>query len=133
MKYLLDTNTCIRFLNGRSEQIKMRIEGLTPDEILLCSIVKAELFYGALKSQYPEKNLARQLQFVNRFLSLSFNDTAADAYSHIRTQLEKKGTPIGPNDLIIASIAVANKLILVSHNTKEFSRIPDLMLEDWEL
>ena len=133
MKYLLDTNVCIRYLNGRSENIRKNIASTAPLDIVLCSVVKAELFYGAMKSCYPEKNLAKQRKFTDRFVSLPFDDRATEAYSRIRAQLETAGTLIGPNDLLIAAIAVANKLTLVTHNTKEFSRIPMLPLNDWEV
>jgi tRNA(fMet)-specific endonuclease VapC len=132
MKYLLDTNTCIRYLNGRSEKIKQNMAAVSQQDIALCSVVKAELFYGAMKSLHPENNLARQRKFTNSFVSLSFDDNAAEVYGQIRAQLEKAGTPIGPNDLLIAAIALANNLTLVTHNTREFSRIAMLPCEDWE-
>ncbi len=133
MKYLLDTNTCIRFLNGRSESIKKKMRITEPEEIVLCSIVKAELFYGSLKSKHPEKNLKKQYDFVNQFRSLPFDDSAAEKYGKIRADLEMKGQVIGPNDLLIASISIANDVILVTHNSNEFSRIDGLKMEDWEL
>jgi tRNA(fMet)-specific endonuclease VapC len=132
MKYLLDTNVCIKFLNGRSLAIKQTINDKNPDDIVLCSIVKAELFYGALKSAQPDKNIERLNRFVSQFESFPFDDDAAEAYGRIRSDLEKLGTPIGPNDLLIASIALANGIILVTNNTKEFGRIQSLTLEDWE-
>ena len=70
--------------------------------------------------------------FLNRFISLPFDDQCAEIYGEIRRQLEKEGNVIGPYDLMIAAIALANKVILVSHNTREFSRIKHLDLEDWE-
>jgi len=130
--YLLDTNACIRFLNGRSQALIEKLKKKDSDEILLCSIVKAELFYGAHKSNNPSKSLKKQKEFCKKFKSLPFNDKAADVYGKIRSNLEKKGKIIGPNDLIIASIAVANKVTLVTHNTREFSRVADLNYEDWE-
>lgn len=132
MRYLLDTNACIRFLNGRSESLRQHILVRNPREILLCSVVKAELFYGAMKSQNPQRTLARQQQFVNRFVSLPFDDKAAEVYSEIRADLEKMGQPIGPNDLLIAAIAMANDVTLVTHNTREFGRVKNLKLEDWD-
>ncbi len=133
MTHLLDTNTCIKYLNGQSESIRRHIEAMYPQSIVLCSVVKAELFYGALKSARPKQNLANQQRFVNRFISLPFDDDAAEAYGRIRAQLEKLGTPIGPNDLLIAAIAVANEATLVTHNTREFSRVEGLQIEDWEI
>jgi tRNA(fMet)-specific endonuclease VapC len=133
MRYLLDTNTCIKYLNGRSEKIKQHLESIHPEDIVLCSIVKAELFYGAMKSANPEKNLEKLEKFTNPFISLPFDDKASKLYGLIRSQLEKKGTPIGPNDLIIASISVANDITLITHNVKEFNRVENLRLEDWEI
>ena len=72
MTYLLDTNTCIRYLNGKSESIRQSLESKRPHDIVLCSVVKAELFYGAMKSANPEKNLAKQQQFVNPYCFASF-------------------------------------------------------------
>lgn len=133
MRYLLDTNACIHYLNGTSEAIRGMIEITPPHEIVVCSVVKAELFYGAENSQRPQANLEKQRAFLNRFASLPFDDQAAEAYGRIRAKLKKAGTPIGPNDLLIASIAVAHNCILVTHNTKEFGRISELELEDWEV
>jgi tRNA(fMet)-specific endonuclease VapC len=132
MKYLLDTNTCILYLNGRSENIKQKMTAVSQQDIVLCSVVKAELFYGAMKSLRPENNLAKQRKFTDSFVSLPFDDNSAEVYGQIRTQLAKAGTPIGPNDLLIAAIALANNLTLVTHNTREFSRIAILPCEDWE-
>lgn len=98
----------------------------------ICSVVKAELFYGANRSNNPQRTLALQQKFLNNFVSLPFNDAAAIIFGEIRSSLSAKGTPIGPYDLQIAAIALANNLILVTHNTREFSRIADLRLEDWE-
>ena len=133
MKYLLDTNACIRYLNGRSESLRRQLSAKNPDDIVLCSVVKAELSYGARKSQHPQRSLKKQQQFVNYFVSLPFDDKAAEVYGQIRAELERAGTPIGPNDLMIAAIAFANDVTLVTHNTREFRRIKGLKIEDWEL
>jgi tRNA(fMet)-specific endonuclease VapC len=130
--YLLDTNTCIKYLNGASKKVRQHLESNDPQNIVVCAIVKAELFYGAIKSKHPQQNLAKQQKFLNRFISLPFDDNAAKKYGQIRAKLEKAGTPIGPNDLLIAAIALSRNVTLVSHNTREFSRIEDLHLEDWE-
>ena len=131
MIYLLDTNICIYFLNKRSEILIQRFRTVDLKQVAVCSVVKAELFYGALKSNNPAKNLKLQRRFLNRFKSFPFDDRAADMYAQIRARLEKSGTPIGPNDLFIAAIAIANDLTLITHNTREFSRIEDLSFEDW--
>jgi tRNA(fMet)-specific endonuclease VapC len=132
MSYLLDANTWIGFLNGRSENIRRRLESTRPEEIALCSVVKAELFYGAVKSARPTGNLGRIESFVEKFVSHPFDDAAARIYGGIRARLELSGRLIGPNDLLIAAIALARGATLVTHNTREFSRIEELTLEDWE-
>ncbi len=132
MKYLLDTNVCIKYLNGTSESIKKHIERLHPTEIAICSVVKSELFAGACKSQNKNKTIEKLKIFFAPIISLPFDDEAAAGYGNIRADLEKKGTPIGPYDLQIASIAVLNDLILVTHNVREFSRVEGLKIEDWE-
>lgn len=133
MAYLLDTNTCIRYLTGRSINIRSRLQATPKQEIVVCSVVKAELFYGAMKSAAPQPTLAKQLRFLNNFISLPFDDAAAEVYGRERARLAKLGTPVGPNDLFIAAIAIANQLILVTHNTREFSRVAGLQIEDWEI
>jgi tRNA(fMet)-specific endonuclease VapC len=132
MTYLLDTNTCIKYLNGRSENIKRNFESKQPQEMLVCSVVKAELFYGVHKSAKPQENLKKVFKFLDRFVSLSFDDKASEKYGKIRSDLEKAGTLIGPNDLLIASIALAHNVILATHNTREFKRVEGLKIEDWE-
>ncbi|GJD22801.1 virulence-associated protein VapC [Rivularia sp. IAM M-261] len=132
MRYLLDTNVCARYLNGRSPTVRTRIRSTRREDIAVCSVVKAELFYGAMRSNDVERTLAKQQQFLNLFVSLPFDDAAAIIYGRIRAELTALGTPIGPNDFQIAAIAIANNLILVTHNTGEFSRINGLLLEDWE-
>ncbi|WP_353572643.1 type II toxin-antitoxin system VapC family toxin [Candidatus Albibeggiatoa sp. nov. BB20] len=132
MKYLLDTNVCIVFLNERSERLKRRLLMQHSHELAVCSVVKAELFYGAMKSINPTKAIQKQHYFLNHFISLPFDDNAAQHYGEIRAALAKQGQPIGPNDFMIAAIALSHNLTLVTHNTREFSRIPHLTIEDWE-
>ncbi len=90
------------------------------------------MYYGALKSGRPEENLERMQKFFEPFVSLPFDDKAAEVYGEIRTQLEKFGTPIGPNDLLIAAIAKANTTTLITNNIKEFKRVEGISLEDWD-
>lgn len=133
MKYLLDTNTCIRYINGRAPHLRLKLPTIPASDITVCSIVVAELFFGAAKSNTPERSLAKQRAFLRPYVSLPFDDKAATAYAQIRASLEKLGTPIGPLDLLIAAIALANDLILVTHNSAEFGRINGLKIEDWEI
>lgn len=131
MTYLLDTDTCIGWLNRRQPALLHRLEQTDPGQLVLCSVVRAELLVGALKSARRDENLHRLACFFPHFPSLAFDDHAADFYSHIRAELERRGTPIGGNDLMIAAIARSRGLILVTHNTAEFGRVPDLTIEDW--
>lgn len=132
MKWLLDTNACIRYLNGQAPRLMQRLESIDPTEVAVCSIVKAELFFGARRSRDPIRTLALQHEFLDRFSSFAFDDACAETYGRIRAELQANGTPIGPNDLLIASIAIVYGLTLVSHNLEEFSRVVGLMIEDWE-
>lgn len=132
MRYLLDTNTCIRYLNGRVPAVRQRLAAVRRDDVAVCSPVKAELFYGAARSHEPLRSLQRQLAFLDQFVSLPFDDQAAAVYGRIRADLATRGTPIGANDLLIAAIAIAHAVTLVTHNTGEFGRVADLTLEDWE-
>lgn len=133
MNYLLDTNTCIRFINGRSPSIRAKMLTIDDANIALCTIVKAEMYTGSAKSQTPQRSREIQEEFFKRFISLPFDDQAAKIYGDIRAELEKGGMPIGGNDLMIAAIALANNLTLVTHNTREFERVAGLSLEDWQI
>ncbi len=133
MTHLLDTNACVRYLNGRAVRVRNKLATMPPGAVGVCSVVKAEMYAGAMKSNDPARTRSAQQAFFNQFLSLPFDDAAASVYGIIRAHLEAAGTPIGPYDLQIAAIALANNLILVTHNTREFSRIPGLLLEDWEV
>ena len=131
--YLLDSNVCIVYLKGRSEVLQRRFDAIDSHLLAVCSVVKAELFYGAKRSNNPAKALAQQRLFLDQFVSFPFDDSCTDIYGSIRAALTRKGTPIGTNDLLIAAIALTNQLTLVTHNIREFSRVPELQIEDWEV
>jgi len=133
MTRLLDTNTCVQLLRARNVRVAQRLAAFAPADIQVCSVVKAELFRGALRSARPSMNRAKVDAFVQPYISLPFDDAAADLCAVIRHQLEQKGMPIGPHDLQISAIALLHTLILVTHNTAEFSRVAGLQLEDWAL
>lgn len=130
--YLLDTNVCIHLLNEADPHIIRQFRSRSPDDIALCSIVKAELWYGALRSTRVEANLQRLKIFFAPLRSLPFDDLCVEHYALIRADLAVQGSPIGPNDLLIAATAYAHGATLVTHNTREFGRITGLRLEDWE-
>jgi tRNA(fMet)-specific endonuclease VapC len=130
VKYLLDTNVCIKFLSGREPKLSTKFATIAAQDKLLCAVVKAELYYGGYKSQQQQTTLMMLERFFARFVSLPFDDRAAQVFGEIRAELFSKGRPIGPYDMQIA--AIANDLTLATHNVKEFSRINRLKIEDWE-
>lgn len=130
-KFLLDTNICIALLNAKDQELVKRLRKHQKDCFFICSVVKAELYYGAKKSVHRSQNEERLKIFFEEFQSLPFDDECSIHYGSIRASLEMAGTPIGANDLMIAAIALQNRLTLVSRNTKEFERIPSLQLEIW--
>jgi tRNA(fMet)-specific endonuclease VapC len=133
MIYLPDTNVCISYLRKKSTQVTRKFQSLSPADIALCDNVKAELWYGAHHSGHFDANRVLLETFFAPFISLPFDSRAAEVYGRIRRELEVVGRPIGPYDLQIAAIALVNDLILVTHNTRKFSRINDLQIEDWEV
>ena len=131
MSYLLDTNICIALLKGQDKQLTEKIHSLSPADLSLCSVVKGELLYGARKSRRVEANLKLLGSFFSHFESLPFDDKAAEFYGTVRAILTKAGTPVGANDMLIASIAMGHDRTLVSRNRRELQLIPNLRLESW--
>ncbi|HXA17218.1 MAG TPA: type II toxin-antitoxin system VapC family toxin [Thermoanaerobaculia bacterium] len=130
--YLLDTNACIRILNGTSPSLAERLRFIPRSQLRLSSVVKAELLYGARKSSRVAENMRLLERFFDSIASLPFDDGCAEEYGLLREELERAGTPIGANDMLIAATARAHHAILVTHNVREFSRVADLRLEDWQ-
>ena len=133
MIYLLDTNTFIHYLNNSQARVVQRLGAADPAAIRFCAVVKAELYFGAYKSQRQIQNLALLNRAVGRFISLPFDDQAAELAGRERARLAALGTPIGALDLLIAAIALTHQAMLVTHNTREFSRVAGLQIEDWEV
>lgn len=133
MQWLLDTNAWIKLLKASSQELTRRVMTKHDGDLLLCSIVKAELWHGAHKYSNRERRLKLLDQIFARHHSLPFDDDAACHYADIRYQLETLGQCIGPNDLKIAAICRANRIALVTANTNEFARVPGLVIEDWSL
>lgn len=131
--YLLDTNTCVEVLRNRNAHVVRRFTTTQPNDVRLCSVVKAELYYGAQKGPRLAANIATLTVFFESLLSLPFDDAAADIYGEIRADLEKRGLPIGPNDTMIAAIALKHGLTVATHNTDEFRRVRDIQVDDWTL
>lgn len=131
MKYCLDTNIIIYCLKGKYPTIVSQLQSHRPDEILIPEIVRAELFFGAAKSQQKARTLERIHAFLRPFEYLPFAGDAVEHYADIRANLETRGQSIGPNDLLIAATARANGATLVTHNAAEFQRVAGLNIEDW--
>ena len=131
MIYLPDTNIWIAYLNPGESPVKTRLRAHPPAAITFCSVVKAELLYGAYRSARRDDNLSLLATLFAGFGSLPFDDAAAEVYGRLRAELAMQGTLIGPNDLMIAAIALVNQLTVVTHNTREFTRVAGLPLEDW--
>jgi tRNA(fMet)-specific endonuclease VapC len=132
MAFLLDTNVCIGILTGRSPQAVERLRQISPSDVRIASVVRAELLFGARNSSRVEANLALLATFMEPFASVPFDDFAADYYGRIRADLHRAGELIGPNDMLIAATALAHDLVLVTRNVKEFGRVPGLRWVDWE-
>ena len=130
--YLLDTNACVGILNGTSPSLAERVRFVPRVQVRLSSVVRAELLYGARKSGRVADNLRLLEEFFGTVASLPFDDRCAEEYGLIREELERAGTPIGPNDILIAATARAHGAVLVTHNVREFSRVAGLRIEDWE-
>jgi len=128
--HTLDTSTCITFLRGKHPQLRQRVLSHFRD-IAITSVVAAELYYGAERSADPTTNRGQVDVFLAPFPLLLFDKAAAVAYGSIRADLARRGQLIGPNDLLIAAIALAVNATVVTHNIREFSRVQGLLVEDW--
>jgi tRNA(fMet)-specific endonuclease VapC len=128
--YALDTNSVIYFFKGMG-RVAERLLGTPPREVALPAVVLYELELGLAKSSSPERRRSHVDELVRRVTILPFGHTEAQVTARIRADLERAGEPIGPLDFLIAGTALASGAILVTHNTKEFSRIGGLSLEDW--
>lgn len=133
MKYMLDTNICIYAIKHKPEIVIKRFLAHNPDEMCISAITYGELMHGVEKSQSTEKNRIALALFLSPITILEFGAEAAEEYGRIRADLEKKGTPIGSMDLLIAAHAKAEQLIIVTNNTREFKRVEGLPVEDWTL
>jgi tRNA(fMet)-specific endonuclease VapC len=131
MRYMLDTNICIYSIKHKPQQVFQRLQEHNPAEICISSITYAELVYGVEKSQQIEKNRIALMLLLARIEIVDFDSSAAEVYGKIRADLEKKGTPIGPLDMMIAGHAKSLDYTVVTNNIKEFKRIKGLKLENW--
>lgn len=130
MSYMLDTNICIAIMKGQSH-VQSKLQTISPDNIYISSIVKAELCYGIYKSVHRAHNEQALADFLAVCHVLDWPSDAADTYGEIRAALEKQGRIIGANDLLIAAHAKYMNVVLVTNNTREFERIPALAVDNW--
>ena len=131
MKYMLDTNTCIGLIRQKPQTLIERLTACAPGEIGVSAITVAELAHGAHKSKNVEKNLSALEQFLLPVEVADFDQRASGAYGLVRASLEQKGKTIGSMDMLIGAHALSLDVILVTNNTSEFKRIPNLYIEDW--
>ncbi|AIR85687.1 MULTISPECIES: type II toxin-antitoxin system VapC family toxin [Erwiniaceae] len=129
-RYMLDTNIVIYVIKRRPIEVLERFNA-NVGRMVISSITLAELVHGAEKSAFPERNLRTVEDFISRLDVLSYDQKAAFHYGSIRAELEKKGTPIGLNDLHIAAHARSEALTLITNNLREFSRMNGLISENW--
>ena len=133
MRYLFDTNTCSYVIHQRKgfETITRRMDGLRYGDLVLSSIVLAELQFMVVKSAVPKAKGEQLLRFLLQFHIAPFDESATLAYGQVRHQLERRGSPIGPLDTLIAAHAVSLEATVVTNNTKHFGQVPNLAVESW--
>ena len=131
MKYMLTTNIYIYTIKHKPPEVIKAFLCHEPDDMCISSITYGELMHGVEKSQAVERNRAAITLFLSAISILPFDSDAAEEYGAVRADLERKGTPIGPMDMLIAGHARSRGLILVTNNTREFFRVNELEVEDW--
>jgi tRNA(fMet)-specific endonuclease VapC len=132
MIYMLDTYACIRYLNNPASSVGLRFVEKRQDEIVISAVTEFEILFGALNADNPPRECQRAEEFLKRFECVAYDRRAAQIAAQLHHELCSKGQMIGPLDLQIAATAVLINAILVTHNVREFSRVPHLQCEDWE-
>lgn len=131
--HFLDTNVIVDLIRGNCPALKNHFMRMRLSEMAIPAIVIAELEYGSWHSGDYKRRSAEAMDVIRNFEIYPFGLQEAKAYGLIRQELSAKGIVIGPNDLFIAATALANDGVLITHNTKEFSRVPHLAIEDWTI
>ncbi|MBO7425383.1 MAG: type II toxin-antitoxin system VapC family toxin [Clostridiales bacterium] len=131
MKYMLDTNICIYAIKNKPETVIRKLKKTDPKDVCISAVTYAELMHGVEKSQAVERNRLALALLLSNIEIKSFDMSAADEYGKIRATLEKKGEPIGPLDMMIAGHARSLGCVVVTNNTREFSRVKGLKVENW--
>lgn len=131
--HLLDTNPCLQVIRTRGNQLVKQRFAQHTGLVAVCSIVVGELYLGAEKARDPAAERAKVDRFLARLPSLDLDTPAARVYAVVRADLEARGIRIEDNDLFIAAIALSRNLKVVTHNARDFGRVPGLAVEDWEV
>jgi len=131
LRFMLDTDTCIRVLRDRPQQMRERFQAAA-GSLCISTVTLSELLYGAARSAQPEAKRTQVASLTERLEVLAYDDTAADHYGDIRQDLERRGCSIGPYDTMIAAHARSLGLMLVTGNLHEFRRVDGLRCEDWQ-
>lgn len=131
MRYMLDTNICIYLIKHKPPQVFEKLQEHNPDEICISAVTYAELVHGVEKSKAVERNRLALTILLSNIEILDFDMKAAEEYGRIRADLEKKGTPIGPFDMMIAGHAKSLGYTVVTNNVGEFKRVEGLQYENW--
>jgi tRNA(fMet)-specific endonuclease VapC len=130
VSWLLDTNSWIHLMKSRAPIVE-RVRAIGPALLAVSTVTCAELWFGAAKSQHPQRTRAEQEAALKPFRVLDFDAAAADRYAAIKAHLARLGQPIGDRDIMIAATALSNRMSVVTSNTREFTRVPGLRVEDW--
>jgi tRNA(fMet)-specific endonuclease VapC len=130
VQYLLDTDICIYWLKGKST-VRTKIEQVDRSDIAICVITVTELYFGAYNSNKIEQNLKTAENFIQSIAVLPLSNDTLKKFGQLKAQLRKLGTPVADFDLLIASVAIAQNLILVTNNTRHYQKITGLNLENW--
>jgi tRNA(fMet)-specific endonuclease VapC len=133
VKYLPDSNVWITLMRNKNSQVYSRLASHSDADILMSSVVVAELYTGACKSKRVADNINLVEMLIEKYGVIEFGIKEAKAYGSIRADLELRGQMIGPYDVQIAATALHHYLTLVTHNVDEFKRIPNLLIEDWQI
>jgi len=131
IKHMLDTNICIYIIRKKLDGILRRLQRYRVSDIGVSAITLSELEYGVAKSTKPQQNKLALAEFLAPIEILPYDDMAAQQYGELRADLERKGTPIGSLDILIAAHALSLKCVLVTNNEIEFRRVPGLKVENW--
>ncbi|AHJ27017.1 type II toxin-antitoxin system VapC family toxin [Nodularia spumigena CS-584] len=130
MTYLLDTDTCIYWIKNINS-VRNKIQQIGWEQICICNITVAELYFGAYNSQRVVENLTRAENFIRDVEVIALDNQAVKKFGELKAELRKTGQPVADFDLLIASVSLTRNYILVTNNTRHYSRISELKLENW--